>query len=295
MFLADSHCLTLTTYPDDPFQHFDAAWNIDRFYNAGGRIQAMAICTRENYSGDSALRYAVTNLGNYYRQMPRKASTMLKAADYDDSKVNIILALEGASPIINNIENLHAFYHLGVRMISLTWNHRNYLADGIENRGGLTAFGREVVAEMEHLGIIIDVSHLNDDGFDDLASIAGRPFLASHSNSRSVFDHPRNLCDEQILEIRRRGGFIGLNFCEDLLGNNHSPAINHFLHHVEHLLELGAVDIIGFGGDLDGVRPNILSNCEYYSDFRKSLERDMLLDNKVIEKIMFRNFHDFTM
>jgi membrane dipeptidase len=293
MFIADSHCDTLTTYPQDPFQHEGSSWNIDKFYSAGGRLQVMAVCTYEDFSGDSALRNGVRHIGNFYRNMPNLANVLLNAKDYDENKVNIILSLEGASPLINDIENLFAFHKLGVRLITLTWNHRNYLADGIYNSGGLTCFGREVVKEMERLNMVVDVSHLNDEGFEDLINIAEKPFVASHSNCRAVYDHPRNLTDDQILEIKSRNGFVGLNFYNVLLGRNGNDPVNHFLHHVEHLLELGMDSHMGFGSDFDGADDMVFSDPYAYHTIEKLLFNDLLLDKHIIEKLLYKNFRNY--
>jgi membrane dipeptidase len=295
MFISDAHCDTIVFYTDDPFQSDKAQWNIDEFFANGGRLQGMAIWTDEKYAGDSALRNAVWHIGNFYRHLPNKAELLTSSSDYDEEKVNILLSLEGASPIINDIENIHVFHRLGVRLISLTWNHRNFLADGINNSAGLTPFGRDAVKEMEKLGIIVDVSHLNEQGFSDLTEIAERPFIASHSNCRSVYDHPRNLTDEQLLEIKSRGGYVGVCFYQVMLGNNGNDPVNLFLHQIEHLLELGMEDNIGMGSDFDGADEIIFPDVSSYSTIETLLFNDLLLDKDVIEKILYTNFRNFVL
>ena len=118
---------------------------------------------------------------------------------------------------------------------------------------GLSDFGREAIRELERAGIIIDVSHLNDRGFDDLLETAEKPFAASHSNARAVCGHKRNLTDGQIAEMVRRGCLIGLNYYNAFLREDGQPAsLDDLWRHVEHLLELGAEHCLALGSDADG-------------------------------------------
>ena len=136
----------------------------------------------------------------------------------ENGEIAIFLSLEGADPLQNDLGLLRIFYELGVRGLGLVWSRRNYAGDGAffektreGKKGGLTPFGVRLVEKAEKLGMFIDVSHLNDEGFWDLMEIASRPVIASHSNCRSLADTMRNLDDEQIRALAKNGGVIGMN------------------------------------------------------------------------------------
>ena len=295
MKIADAHCDTLTKFPDNPFFTSDAHWNIDKFKSVNGALQYFAIFTPPEFAGDSALRYAVSAIGNFYRSNKDIVSLIEASSDWKDGTVNIILSLEGASPVINDLNNLHAFYKLGVRAMGLTWNHRNFAADGVDNDYGLTAFGRELVEEMEKLNMIIDVSHLNVTGFDDVVKHTSKPFIASHSNAAAVCNHKRNLADDQIREIVRRGGFIGINFYSGFIGEYNSDLKNGLLRHIAHFLDLGAENVLGMGADFDGIDMCPFDDATGYNELIAMLRADLKLSEKTISKIMGENLINFTL
>jgi len=293
MKVADAHCDTLTAFKSDAFHSENAHWNLHKFQAVGGELQYFAIFTEPELAGDTALGYAFNCIGRFHKQKPEGVNIILKSSDYKEGNVNILLSLEGAAPIINDINNLYAFYAAGVRAMTLTWNHRNFLADGIDEPYGLTSFGKEVVQEMVHLGMIVDVSHLNTAGFDDVAKTITAPFIASHSNARSVFDHPRNLYDEQIKEIINRKGFIGINLYSSFLGKEDENLKNKMIEHIEHILKLGGEDVLGFGADFDGITHCPFSGVESYAEIYDMLK--IAFDDEIlIDKILFKNLRDFT-
>ncbi|MCL6460120.1 MAG: dipeptidase [Gorillibacterium sp.] len=178
-----------------------------------------------------------------------------------------ILSLEGVDGVGGNLDNLGKLFELGVRFIGVTWNYANWAADGVmESRGaGFTDRGREMIEECDRLGLIIDVSHLADRGFQELAACSARPFIASHSNARTICAHPRNLSDEQIQTIIARDGRIGLTFVPWFLAKK-QPNVMDLLHHIDHFCSLGAVKHIGFGSDFDGFMeklPGLSSPADY--------------------------------
>ena len=132
-------------------------------------------------------------------------------------RVGGLLTVEGGAVLGGRLDLIEELRRDGVRALTLTWNGANELGSGCETEEGLTPFGRRSVAALEQAGIAVDVSHLNDAGFRDLCAAAKRPFLATHSNARSICPVPRNLADWQICEIRDRGGIIGrvVNLKED--------------------------------------------------------------------------------
>ncbi|MEI6090764.1 MAG: membrane dipeptidase [bacterium] len=292
MKIADAHCDTLTTFPNKPFFEETAHWNVTKFRKSGGVLQYMAIFTPAEYAGSDAANYALRAAGNLYKSLPKECNILTSADDWNDEKLNIVLTLEGASPIINSVENLYAFYQLGVRTITLTHNHRNFLADGVGSNYGLTEFGRMIIEECEKLNIIIDVSHLSDKGFQDVAAIAKKPFMASHSNCRTLCDMPRNLTDDQIKVIVSKKGFIGLNLYTKFVSDREDNLTLQFCKHIEHFLKFGAEDILGLGADLDGIPETPFID---YEGIQRVLTNVLRLDESIVEKIMSKNLINFTM
>ena len=175
--------------------------------------------------------------------------------------------MEGADPLQNDPGLLRIFYELGVRGLGLTWSRRNYLADGSfffpakeGQKGGLTPFGFEVVKKAEELGMFIDISHLNDEGFWDVMGAASKPVIASHSNCRQLTGMMRNLDDEQIKAIIKKGGVIGMNGVSKIVSpDKEAPNFGDLADHVDHIAELGGVDHIGLGLDICHGSPNFLN------------------------------------
>ncbi len=168
-----------------------------------------------------------------------------------DGRAAAFLSIEGAEAISCDPERLEDAWKMGIRMIGLTWNNRNPIAGSHATGGGLTDRGRAFVHEAQRLGMLVDVSHLSEEAFWDLAEITEGPIVASHSNSRALWPHSRNLTDEQFREIVRTGGVAGLNLYTAFLGN--APVtLNDAVRHVQHFLDLGGEGHICLGGDLDG-------------------------------------------
>jgi len=167
-----------------------------------------------------------------------------------------ILFVEGAHALEESLIQLRTWYRLGVRGMTLTWNHGNAVAagSGEPHPGGVTEFGREVVAKMNRLGMIIDVSHLADPGFWDIMELSAAPVIASHSNARQLCDHPRNLTNEQIRELIAKDGVMGLTFVDFFtVKEKRTVWIDDLLRHLEHVCALGGVDHVAFGSDFDGI------------------------------------------
>ena len=161
-------------------------------------------------------------------------------------------------------------------MASLSWNAQGPLASGHDvEEAGLTPAGREAVRLMEEERMVLDVSHLNDTCFAEVARLAERPFIASHSNARAVCGHPRNLTDAQFCEIRDRGGLVGLNYYSGFLVDEtegREPTYDDVLAHVEHWLDLGGERVVALGSDFDGCEPpSCLANASKLGAFQERL------------------------
>lgn len=173
---------------------------------------------------------------------------------FSQGKAACFFTLEGSAGLGGALDALPEFKRRGVCIITLTWNGSCEAGDGcgVPDARGLTGFGRMLVRDMEALSMIVDVSHLSDRGFEDVAAQATKPFVASHSNSRAVCNHPRNLTDAQFREIVRRGGLVGLNFYPAFISASRPVSFQDMLYHVERFLSLGGEDVLAVGADFDG-------------------------------------------
>ena len=181
----------------------------------------------------------------------RTAEDLRRAAKA--GKVAALLGIEGADLLDCKIEHIAAAAAWGARYLTLTWNHANAISGSNQEcvRCGLSQHGRAFVRALYRCGILPDVSHLSDAGFWDLVGMELGPVIATHSNSRAICSHPRNLTDDMFRAIVQSGGVVGINFYQDFVGGNvHS--FDALLRHVDHFLELGGENALCFGGDLDG-------------------------------------------
>lgn len=203
-------------------------------------------------------------LMNTIQAHPERLALARTAAELEqnqkEGKCSAFLTIEDGRPVNGRMENLERYWELGVRLISLTWNEPNCFGapnstDPQVMGQGLTPFGQDAVRRMNELGMIVDVSHLSDGGFWDVAKISTKPFAASHSDCRSLCDHPRNLTDEMIRTLADRGGVVGVNFNPPFLEKDgtHSSAAR-IAAHARHLADVGGIDCVAIGTDFDGIR-----------------------------------------
>lgn len=203
-----------------------------------------------------------------------------------------ILAVENGAAIGGKITHLYELAARGVRIMTLTWNGENEwgYGCGCEARLGLKPFGIEALDTLDRLGIVPDVSHLNEAGFWDVVSHTAKPFIASHSLSATVHPHPRNLNDRQFEEIVRRGGLVGLCLCEAHLGDASLDAVRR---HAEHFLSLGGEKSVALGGDLDGTTlPHEWRGVAVYECLHEYFSQKGWKDS-LIEAVFFKNAANF--
>lgn len=176
--------------------------------------------------------------------------------------ISALLTVEEGGVCKGEIEKLCKLYEQGVRMMTLTWNYPNEIGfpnlNTPDTENGLTGKGFEFVSKMEDLGMIVDVSHLSDAGFYDVLSCTTKPFVASHSNARSVCPCVRNMTDDMIRKLSERGGVMGLNFYADFLtlmpAGVHNPGtISAIVEHAKHIVKVGGIEVLGLGSDFDGI------------------------------------------
>jgi membrane dipeptidase len=238
----------------DPFGDF---W-LPQLREGGVVLQVLPIYTEEQFIGEGALRRALRFVETAWQIADRHADDValvttareLRTA-IDGGRIALILAFEGMEPVAHDVDLIDSFWRLGVRMASLTWNRRTMFADGLGESatgGGLTTLGRAAVERMEALGMIVDVSHLSDAGFEHVASVARRPFVASHSSCRAVHGHPRNLTDEMLRAVVASGGFACMNAYGGFVGDE-APDVSAYVDHIEHAVAVVGADHVGLGCD----------------------------------------------
>ena len=173
----------------------------------------------------------------------------------EEGKIAAMLSIEGADVLEGRLSMLRVYHRLGVRMVGLVHSLRNLLADGVSDnrtKGGLSQFGVEVVEELNRLGMMVDVSHLSDAGFWDVMEASKDPVVASHSNSRAVCPHPRNMTDDMIRALAEHGGVMGMNFATDFVHET-NPSVETLVDHIDHIVDLVGPEHVGLGSDFDGI------------------------------------------
>ncbi len=276
----------------------DLHWDISRALRFAPCAQVLAIWTPDTLRGDAATEAARRAILLAHTAETRYSSAfrLWHAGEpfpaIGEGECLGMLGLESAAPLAGNLDLLDEFADNDVKVIALTWNGDNEAASGVlgdENRG-LTAFGKALLKRMERRHVTADVSHLNERGFYDVCNATDKPFIASHSVSRAVFDHKRNLTDAQFSEIARRGGLVGLNLCEAQLGEQ---SFAQFERHLAHFLELGGENVLSLGFDLDGTNllddwNGVAVNEALFAYLEQhGYKKDLLL------RVFFENAHDF--
>lgn len=238
------------------------------------------------------------------------------AADIDklgeDGRIGAMLTIEEGAVCRDDLAILRDFYRLGVRMMTLTWNHQNGLGSPnitpdynedawpVKDPGapGLTGVGREFVAEMERLHMIVDVAHLSDAGIRDLLAIATRPFAASHSNARACCPHLRNLPDELLRAMGEKGCLIGLNYCpaflDDTPDRKHCVgSVAQMARHAKYILNLAGEDALALGSDFDGIGGELeITGAQDLPLLAEGFVNEGI-PARVVEKIFYKNARRF--
>lgn len=236
--------------------------------------------------------------------MIRQAVTVEEILRNDrDGRMSGVLTIEEGGICNGSTDVLRDFYREGVRMMTLTWNYENDLAypnrvdmnTGIsmpESEHGLKKKGIEFVELMEEIGMAVDVSHLGDAGFWDVAEIMKKTFAASHSNARAIAGHTRNLTDEMIRTMAERGGVMGINYCPVFLDDREdggTSCISAMVRHIKHIRNVGGIECIGLGSDFDGISGTLeIDSPSAVHLLEEALYRNGFTQTEV-EKIFYRN------
>lgn len=296
MFVADTHSDTLYEIGVKKTPLDRLMINPDRLKKGGVTLQTFALWSgRQGNQGDyetiaqqelSAVS-AFENAGIHQVDDPSQAK---------EGECSFMLSLEGCEVFEKGLYAVEDWRRKGIRMGALVWNNPN--AIGTPAKGevsvGLTAYGLQVVKEMQRVGIAVDTSHLNEGGFYDLFAKGDRPPMASHSCCRALCDHVRNLTDEQLRLMIREGSFVGVNFYPYFLNQAGQANCENIAQHIDHICQMGGENMVGFGSDFDGIEvtPADLRNTEDMPNLLSCLRKRGYTEN-ALEKIAGKNLLDY--
>ena len=304
MTFFDAHCDTVQKITDFGGGLFENTYYIDikRILNTKHKhIQVFAAFIDKKNDALAPFSRCGQMIDRYYAEIERNKGLISHCNGFDNiktalgnGKIASLLSVEGGEAIEGSLEKLSELYFRGVRILTLCWNYSNEITGSIaeENGGGLSAFGKAVVRKMNDLGMLIDVSHISEKGFWDVLETTKKPIAATHSNSKSICRHKRNLSDEQIRGVIKNGGCIGINLYSKFLSEKGTCAgITDILRHIEHILSLGGENNIGFGSDFDGM-DSLPNGIENVGDIHKIFDemRRIGYSESLIKKISSENF-----
>ena len=325
----DLHCDTLSALQraanaGSPisFENNDLMIDLNKLEKGDYLLQCFACFVNLERTYEDPLQSCLQMIDVYYELLKKYPDRVMQVKSPEDikelagsGKIGAMLTVEEGAVCRDDIRVLRNLYRLGVRMMTLTWNHENGLAypnnvpgDGVAQLWpcapvadkGLKQKGIEFLEEMEDLHMILDVSHLSDGGFWDVVKYSKRPFAASHSSSREVCGHVRNLTDDMIRAMAERGGLIGLNYCASFLDpnpnrDNVKSRISDMVIHARHMVDVGGEDILALGSDFDGIEGDL----EIKGAGDMQLLAEALLKNgfseRLVEKIFYKNAERFYM
>lgn len=285
----DLHCDTLyrATIDDSDFSNPDYHVCMSKTSDLSIYKQVFAIWIPDEYRGEDATRLFNCAVNKY------------KDLNTKHNLTNCYLAVENASMLNGNLDNIELLIKNNIRYVTLTWNGDNELGSGVLSKSdyGITAFGKEVVKNLCDCHIAVDVSHASDRLFYDVVDICKTPIIATHSNSRKITDNKRNLTDEQFKIIRDSGGIVGLNFYKGFLNNNPDKAcIDDIIRHACHFLNLNGENTLAIGADFDGAdMPSDINSISdipviysrFCDEFGAKLTKKLFFDNA---NLYFTNF-----
>ena len=312
MKYVDMHCDTITSLYRDhgSLRKNDLHVDIEKMEKGECLLQNFAIFTFLPKCGPTFTNAAIDF---YYEQLEENKDKLKPVYTYEDILKNEeegfisgLLTLEEGDVIYGDPDYLNKYYERGVRMIALTWNFANRIGypnftpkEGLERKemlrmvntkDGLTDFGIEYVRRMNELGMIVDVSHLSDAGFYDVLKYSTKPFVASHSNARSICSVARNLTDDMIEKLAKAGGVTGLNYCSSFIHekDENYTSIEGMVEHIRHIAKVGGIDCIGLGSDFDGIRSTLeIEDCSGMQKLYEALKP--YFTQEEIEKIFYKN------
>ena len=321
MKIIDLHCDTIFELmkSTDTLRESNNMIDLQKMKQGNYLLQCFAMfvpyVARNNEENYNPFEVCNKMIDKYYQEIEKNKDLILPAFCYEDimnniknNKITALLTIEEGGVCLGNIEFLRNFYRLGVRMMTLTWNYKNEIAspnidyfkqknkeDKIEltinEEDGLTEFGIEVVKEMNRLGMVIDCSHLGDKGFYDVIKYSTKPIVCSHSCSRTVCNHPRNMSDDMLYKLKENGGLVGINYCKSFIKKDvEFVTIKDIVSHIVYIRDLIGIDYIGLGSDFDGISNERieLKNAAMMGKLLDELKATGFTDEE-IDKICYKN------
>lgn len=302
MNLLDLHCDTaqhLYEHPEKCLARNDLAVDLEMLAAVDSMAQVFALFVDAGKT--AALGETASGMLHTLRaELDRNSDVIAWAGNGEDirrnraaGKISALIAIEEGGALEGSLDSLRAFYDRGVRLITLTWNYPNEIGfpHGEEHgHRGLTPFGFDLLREMNALGMVIDVSHLSEGGFWDVARKSVKPFMATHSCCRSIRDHTRNLRDEQIRALADKGGVMGIGVVKNfLLEGEDAGRLEAMAAHIRHAENVGGISVLAIGTDFDGTATN--EELRRMNDLNKlePLLRAAGYSDEKLEKIYWKN------
>ena len=288
MRIIDMHCDTLIEgwrKPERSFYDGDTSINLKLLMENGSLLQFFAMYLSRNEMKTMDPYDILKGIYGYYQTQMEEYKEIIRpvysAQDVLENEksglLSSLLTVEDGVFIDGKIERVQEVYDMGVRLVTLMWNFENSVGFPCSDEPeahlkGLKPFGIEVVEKMNELGMIIDVSHMSEGGFYDVAKHSKKPFVASHSCARALCNHRRNLTDDQLKTIGNAGGIAGVNFeCSFLKEGSNRATYDQIIEHLLYMKDKAGIDSVGFGSDFDGIDDN--GELVNYSGFTTLLER----------------------
>lgn len=264
MLIFDGHCDTLSkiNHPGELINN-GFHWDLERAGRYGTYVQVLASFADDGFRAnpETIMASQLEKALAFEAACPDRLKLIRSASDLRairNGGVYGILGAEGAELFKGSLKELERWFLKGLRVVTLCWNYDNQVCDsaaGQRTHHGLSPFGRTVVERMQELGMVIDLSHASDETFEDVMACVSSPVAATHSNSRAICGHPRNLTDAQIKQIAGTGGVVGVNFYGYFLTNSGKAQIKDIIIHIDHMAGLVGTRHIGLGCDFDGASP----------------------------------------
>ncbi len=304
IWVVDGHCDSLGDYLMDrrtlknPKQ--GGHWDLPRAKEGNVGLQFMAAFIESEYKPDRATWRGLQLIEAAKKLIKENIDSVFQILNQEDllklpdkHKVGILLSVEGGEILGDSVSMLDTISQLGVRALGLTWNQRNAIGYGVgeSENIGLTSFGQQVIRRMNDLGMLIDVSHLNEPGFWDVLELSQYPIVASHSCAKALCSHPRNLTNQQLKSLAANGGLVGVNFNPAFLTHNAPAKRLDVIRHISHIAEVAGVETVGLGSDFDGIPdvPELLADATQYPGLAQDLKKAGFSIGE-IEKIYNKNF-----
>lgn len=268
MKLIDLHCDTLTGLKrrNQVLRENNMHLDLMKMKKGDQLAQCFAVFVHQKHCVDNGISpydFYKEHKDLFYREMEANKDLIAPAfssadilRNQENGLMSGVLTIEAGEPLEGKTERVEEFRKDGVRMITLTWNFENEIGFSNLTGGHLKPKGREIVDAMNQLGVLVDVSHLSDEGFWDCIELAGNrfPVVASHSDARALCNHTRNLTDDMLKALGNTDGVVGINYCADFLTEGSKDAtMEAVLNHALHLIDKAGVDHVAFGSDYDGI------------------------------------------